>query len=154
PASSNIPALVAADFSGDGKTDLALLTPDYHEVTSYINLTKYPGYVHGIVFDDSNADHVASQFETRLSGWQVYLDPNDNDMRDPGELTVLTDATGHYLFPANFPARYNVRIQRPVGWQITAPVSPTGTGDGYWVTQVIGGSSSTYTDFGVIHPGF
>ena len=67
------------------------------------------GSIGGAIFNDLNADGQRQSNELGLSGWQVYLDANNNASPDPGESVATTDAAGNYSF-ANLPAGpYHVR---------------------------------------------
>lgn len=58
-----------------------------------------------------------------LAGWIVYLDQNQNDLRDPGERFTATDQDGNYSFGLVPPGTYFVREESRVGWEQTFPQS-------------------------------
>ena len=60
--------------------------------------------ISGYVWGDINASKsFDAGFESRLSGWQVFIDANKNARLDPGETTQTTDRRGNYRF-SNLPA--------------------------------------------------
>jgi hypothetical protein len=66
------------------------------------------------------------------AGWQVYLDANGNGRYDAGEVTALTDASGHYAFynldPNNTSISYTVGVVLQNNYYQTAPAPiPPGT---------------------------
>ncbi|MFM6878461.1 MAG: cadherin domain-containing protein [Microcystis panniformis] len=64
------------------------------------------------------------QFEPALNGWTVYLDQNNNNVRDPGETNTVTDNVGGYEFKDLVAGTYRVKVDTPVGWQFTFPTPP------------------------------
>ncbi|NCS20089.1 MAG: hypothetical protein GPJ15_08765 [Microcystis aeruginosa G11-06] len=64
------------------------------------------------------------QFEPALNGWTVYLDQNNNNVRDPGETNTVTDNLGGYEFKDLVAGTYRVKVDTPVGWQFTFPTPP------------------------------
>lgn len=91
----------------------------------------------GAVFADLNSDGLRSASEPGLAGVTVYLDANDNQLPDVGEVRVVTQAdnpdtaaneAGIYQFDDLPDATYSVRIvtpSAPSNAVITVP-SPTG----------------------------
>ncbi|MCZ8359270.1 MAG: cadherin domain-containing protein [Microcystis sp. LE19-388.1G] len=64
------------------------------------------------------------QFEPALNGWTVYLDQNNNNVRDPGETNTVTDNLGGYEFKDLVAGTYRVKVDTPAGWQFTFPTPP------------------------------
>lgn len=82
------------------------------------------GSISGLKFHDLDGDglrDVASNYEPGLIGWTIYLDDNDNGIRDDQEPVTTTDATGQYQFYGLPPGQYVVREEQRTGWQQTAP---------------------------------
>ncbi len=79
----------------------------------------------GFVYADTNGDGVLNAYDVALPGVNVFGDVNRNGLRDSGEVTATTDATGHYLLtvPATQTAIINVGVLTPTGWTKTAPAS-------------------------------
>ena len=59
--------------------------------------------ISGVVWDDLDGDGVRQAAEPELPDRTVYLDANDNDRLDDGEVTTTTDAAGGYSL-ADLPA--------------------------------------------------
>jgi RHS repeat-associated protein len=88
-------------------------------------------------------DIVAVPPETGLAGQTVYLDANGNGVRDPGELSTVTNAGGSYAFTGLVPGTYPVRLENAPGFLQTAPQAQA-------YTLTIAGGQETYDgiDFG------
>ncbi len=82
------------------------------------------GEINGTVWDDANADRVRDIGESRLEGWQVYLDQNQNGQLDSTELSTQTDADGRYTFSDLDAGQYVVAEILPEGWKQTSPAAP------------------------------
>src|SRR5262249_51123953 len=80
--------------------------------------------------------------EPGLPGWTVYLDQNQNGLRDPGEPVTTSDADGHYPFPTRAPGSYRVAEALPSGWVQTAPTALVFT------PSLTAGQVQTGLDFG------
>ena len=87
-----------------------------------------PGAIHGHKFFDENRDGVEDPGETRLNGWGIYLDLNNNGVHDDGEPFSVTqsmdldedgsignDEIGLYWFEDLQPGTYYVREQVQAG---------------------------------------
>ncbi len=71
--------------------------------------------------------------EPGLPGWTVYIDANDNGVKDPTELSTLSrsddvstseNETGKYRFAQLPPGTYIIRQEAQSGWRRTFPVPP------------------------------
>lgn len=62
-----------------------------------------------------------------LPNWTIYLDANNNNRRDIGEPSTLTDAIGNYAFTGLAAATYTVREVPQTGWHQTYPTSASGS---------------------------
>ncbi|HUE70455.1 MAG TPA: putative Ig domain-containing protein [Pirellulaceae bacterium] len=80
--------------------------------------------------------------ETGLQNWTIYIDQNQNGVRDPGERFTITDANGDYSFTNLAPGTYYVVEEQHQGWEQTAPASRT------WEVTVGSGQVVTGIDFG------
>ncbi|MCW8132581.1 MAG: DUF5060 domain-containing protein, partial [Planctomycetota bacterium] len=54
--------------------------------------------ISGFVFDDLNRNGVKDSGEIGLANVRIYIDANESNTWDPGEASVMTDATGKYVF--------------------------------------------------------
>jgi hypothetical protein len=102
---------------GGGGFDVGIDNIQFGQVA--LQTTKVSGYV----FNDANANGTRGTTESKLSGWRVYIDKNNNGMYDSGETSVLTDASGNYSFTFNTPGTYIVSVQLKRGYYQTAPHS-------------------------------
>src|SRR5205807_2545963 len=102
------------------------------------------GSIAGNVWNDSNSNGSKDGVEAGIVGWSVYLDTNNNNIKDPSETSTTTDASGNYSFTGLTDGTYHVKQQLTNGYRKTKP----GAGiPGYDVT-VAGGSASLGKDFG------
>ena len=74
----------------------------------------------------------------------MYIDTNNNNILDSGELSVLADASGNYKFNGLAAATYKVREVLQPGFVQTTPAN----GFGLNVT-VVSGQGATGKNFGV-----
>lgn len=88
--------------------------------------------IHGVVFDDTDADHVYDASEATRGGVTVYIDSDRDDVYDDDEPTTVTGTDGSYSFTGLTPGAYIVREHSDHGPR-TYPVTgggvlwPTGT---------------------------
>ena len=76
----------------------------------------------GHLFTDRDADGAAQAFgENDQPERTVYLDADDDGVKDDGEREVVTDDGGDYLFSGVEPGTYRVRQVLPAGWTCSAP---------------------------------
>jgi hypothetical protein len=94
----------------------------------------------GQVIWDLNADGIIAPDEPGLESRRVFIDQNNNNQYDDGEVFSLTDADGFYRL-LDVPTGYHrVALEPQDGWQSTFP-----TGTGRWTvpvlleTQTVGG---------------
>lgn len=100
------------------------------------------GVVHGMKFNDLDADGVHDVGEPGLQGFRIFSDANGNGVFDTGEVSDLTDASGNYLL--RLPAgTHTIREVAAAGFSQTLPHDP----DFYSVTVGIG-DDLTGRDFG------
>jgi len=60
--------------------------------------TKGLGSISGTVFQDNDGDGQLTTGEMGQQGWVVFLDTNNNNTLDDGEVVATTDGQGHYTF--------------------------------------------------------
>jgi RHS repeat-associated protein len=96
----------------------------------------------GQVFNDLNGNG-ADDSEPGLPYWTIFLDANKNGRLDPGEESVITDASGHYAFNDLPPGTYTVAAVPQSGYTQTTPSS-------YTVTITADGQAVTGKDFGEV----
>lgn len=65
--------------------------------------------IHGVIFDDTNANHVHDAQEHVRSGVSVYIDVNRDNLYEADEPRTVTGADGSYAFLGLTPGAYIVR---------------------------------------------
>ena len=81
-----------------------------------------PVQIHGVKFNDLDADGVKDAGEPGLSGWTIYLDLNGNRKRDSGEPSTTTAGDGSYSFTNLAAGSYSVGEVEQSNWQQSFPV--------------------------------
>jgi len=79
--------------------------------------------IKGWVFNDTNGDSRHDTNEARASGWQVYIDANNNGRLDSNESSVRTNAQGNFTFGQLAAGTYRVRVSLQTGFQRTFPTN-------------------------------
>lgn len=82
-----------------------------------------PGTITGKLFNDANNNKLKDSTEGVFSGWTVYLDQNRNGVKDTGERSTTSDASGNYTFANLTPGTYYVEEVVPSGYAQTTPGS-------------------------------
>jgi len=119
------------------------------EVEDYrIEITGSPTqqHIHGYKWHDLNGNglwDIVQPVEPALAGWTFWLDTNHNGTHDSTDMTVQSDAIGHFIFPAVPDGTYTLGEVNQHGWQQTLP----GASGTYQVT-VAGGQGSFPMMFG------
>jgi Ca2+-binding RTX toxin-like protein len=87
------------------------------------------GKIVGMQFNDADGDGVQDIGESGIAGRTVFLDGNGNGQLNVGESSVVTDASGVYIFNSLLPGSYQVLPVIPAGRAQTFPnsVSPLGS---------------------------
>ncbi len=85
------------------------------------------GSISGVKFSDNNQNGIQElPDETGLGGFTIYLDQNNNNIFDTGELSSITNADGSYTIENIPPETYTVReVQQPGFTQTTIDQSVT-----------------------------
>ena len=81
----------------------------------------FDGAITGLVFDDLNGNGVRENGEPGRAGATIYIDANQNGIKDKNELTRTTDATGTYSFASLPTGIYRVRLSLAAGRRLSAP---------------------------------
>lgn len=105
------------------------------------------GRIAGVVWDDADGDGQSNRGDRPLRGVRVYLDVNDNGVRDPGERSTTTNASGAYHFDDLEAGNYNVRQEVPFGFRNTVggegvAASPVVVSSGPGM-NIVGGADAT-----------
>ena len=117
-----------------GATSVSFTTSAQNPYAAYnqFGFQGTKGEISGFLWDDIDKSGTWNwyfngnnyQFEPALNGWTVYLDQNNNNVRDPGETNTVTDNLGGYEFKDLVAGTYRVKVDTPVGWQFTFPTPP------------------------------
>lgn len=84
-----------------------------------IGAVEFLGYtISGKTFDDLNNNGKFDPNENGIENWTVYVDDNNNNTLDPGELFTTTDTQGNYSFFVE-PGIYNIQALQQVSWKQT-----------------------------------
>ncbi|KTB48963.1 hypothetical protein DEALK_18100 [Dehalogenimonas alkenigignens] len=96
----------------------------------------------GMKFEDMNADGDKDAEDTGLAGWVIYVDYNDNGVKDANEPFATTAADGTYTITGINPGTWKVKEVAQAGWTQSYPVS------GYHEETFTSGAALTGNDFG------
>ena len=101
-----------------------------------------PSTISGTLFEDLDGDGAAQEpGEAALAGREVYLDADNDLVKDAGEASATSDGSGAYAIAGVNPGTYTLRQVLPGGWTCTLP-SPCS----YSVT--VSSGNATGRDFG------
>jgi hypothetical protein len=100
------------------------------------------GGVGGFKWHDLDEDGVVDSGESRLGGWEIYIDSNGNGRLDTNEISTTTASDGRYAFPNLAPGPYRIREVLQPNWVQTFPSS------GFHDITVVGGRNQRGIDFG------
>ena len=75
----------------------------------------------GVVWNDADSDGVKGGSETALISWMVYLDANNNGVRDSTEASTSTGSDGSYVLPVPAAGDYTVRVMPMTNCVPTSP---------------------------------
>ncbi len=68
---------------------------------------------------DGNGVWANTAVEPAIAGWTLYIDANNNGVKDDGEACASTDANGDFQFSNLGPGTYRVREVLPANWSAT-----------------------------------
>ncbi|HND55763.1 MAG TPA: SdrD B-like domain-containing protein, partial [Pirellulaceae bacterium] len=128
-------------YPAAGNYNIAFVSRDTLTGRDFGNWTT--ASVSGTKFEDKDADGAAQEVgEGGLSGWQIYVDYDNDNSFDVGEPTATTNGTGAYTITGVTPGTYNVREVGQGGWTNSYPAGGN--------NNVTFESNGTYTgkDFG------
>ena len=101
----------------------------------------------GVVWHDADADGVHDEDEEAIPAMVVFLDENEDGVRDSTEVTAITDDDGKYTFEGLDGDRsYTVTQQLTIGWTNTAPGRPADPSEPA-VAAIIGGEEAQPGEF-------
>jgi hypothetical protein len=76
------------------------------------------GVIHGTVFFDTNGNGLLGAGEGGIADRIVYIDANNDGMRDSSEPTATTNVKGEYHFRVD-PGEYTIRLETPESFSLT-----------------------------------
>lgn len=75
----------------------------------------------GIVYNDLDASGRLKHGDAGLSGWQVFVDVNNDGRLDPTDPVAVTDAAGNWTVGGLAAGTYTIREVPQAGWRQTSP---------------------------------
>lgn len=109
----------------NGTLTLTLKGDSVNTLTGTLDPAPTTGTISGKIFNDFNSNSVRDETDQGLSGWTVYLDANNNNVKDGGEISVTTNASGDFTFADVLPGTHVVRQVVQNGWRRSLPAPPT-----------------------------
>lgn len=107
-----------------------------------------PATLRGTVYRDLNSNAARDAGEAGISGFQIYLDTNNDGSFTSGEPTTTTNSNGDYVFTNITPlTTYRVREVVPLGFTQTFPTQANGS---QHIVTPTPGEEITLLDFGSI----
>ncbi len=82
------------------------------------------GVIIGTKYNDVDGDGVWNSGEPVLSGWNIWLDANQNGVEDAGDQYQVTDSFGQFMFTGLTAGSYLVGEKMQPGWIQTFPAAP------------------------------
>jgi uncharacterized protein (DUF2141 family) len=139
PGSYVVRDIVAAGWRGTSAASYVVNLAGTNAVGRNFGATQ-KAKLSGKVFLDANGNTIQDKTEAGLAKWTVYIDANNNGKFDAGELSVITDSAGNWVFNALKAGKYVVRVVQQAGYTRTAP-----TAGSYTITlsaaQVVSGKT-------------
>lgn len=140
---TNVPGYASQGWEGDCAVNGTVTVGNgQHKICSITNV-DLPSSLGGKKYIANTDLTWVSAGEQPVANWTVYLDQNQNNQLDPGEVSTITDANGNYNFTGlSVSVDYYVKEIIPTlsGWeQISGVANPV-------IISTVGGSS-TNNDF-------
>jgi subtilase family serine protease len=86
------------------------------------NRPPQPASLSGILYEDVNGDRIHEASEPILYNWGIFLDMNNNGIRDDGDIRVFSDSAGHFTFTGlTAGVTYRLRQNPLPGYVLTTP---------------------------------
>ncbi len=125
-------AYIVQEVTRTGWIQTYPIDPAYHAITltsgAYVGGVNFGNFktisVSGVKYEDMNANGLFDGSDQPLSGEYIFLDANNNGVRDSGEVSATTDAAGYYAFTNLGTGVYTVTQEVTAGWTaVTVTVS-------------------------------
>jgi cyclophilin family peptidyl-prolyl cis-trans isomerase len=81
------------------------------------------GEIHGVVYLDIDRDGVQDNGESGQAGWTVFVDDNNNNVLDTGEISAATNSSGEYALTDVGNGANIVRLAPRTGFGFSNPSS-------------------------------
>lgn len=130
PGTYHLTAATPSGWSVGSNTCAAITVVSGEEATCAVSyakntVTSKKGHILGLLFNDKDGDgkldHKGEVTLLGSIGWKVYLDTNNNGLRDSSEPTTTTTLFGLYFFKDLSPGTYKVRVEPKAGKVLTKP---------------------------------
>ena len=103
--------------------------------------------ISGTIWHDANADGVRDEEEETIPAFIVFLDENDDGIRDSAEVFTVTNDDGGYIFEGlDHRLSYTVTQELTLGWTNTAPGLPESPSEPE-IQAIIGGEEAEAGEF-------
>lgn len=122
----------AADLDRDGSVDVVSAVATANRVVWFRNTSS--SSISGRVFNDLDRDGRADAGEPGLGGRTLYVDLDNDKVKDANEASAVSDASGRYTIGGLKAGYYNVRQVLPAAWYQSSPRNDYG----YKVTLATG----------------
>jgi protocatechuate 3,4-dioxygenase beta subunit len=104
-----------------GRTAQVTLSDEQPSADLDAGAVNQRGSITGVVFNDPNVNGAQDEGEEDQDNWELYIDANNNSIRDAGERTATTGDTGTYAFTNVLPGALILRLTAKSGWRQTVP---------------------------------
>jgi len=116
------------------------------------------GSIQGTIFADTIRNGTLDSEDVPLSGWVVYLDQNNNGVRDTQDLVAISTTDGYYFENVPSYREYTLRVESREGWSLSgkdntssdsiaiflqAGGNASGLDFGYTLDSIVGQSQSS-----------
>ncbi|TKV83632.1 carboxypeptidase-like regulatory domain-containing protein, partial [Bradyrhizobium elkanii] len=138
-ANATSKVLLYSAFGYQGTVDgISYVQDSTFEEWSVAKINAGTATISGSKLVDADGSLQTTGDQTHLAGWTIYIDGNDNNQLDVGEVSTTTDANGNFSFTGLAAGTYTIREVLLSGWSQLSPLSP----DEFTVTVAAGGTQS------------
>jgi cyclophilin family peptidyl-prolyl cis-trans isomerase len=122
---SVVAAIAALPRAGTGTTfpDQPVLDTTTRNPVILQSILPILGEIHGVVYLDIDRDGIQDNGESGQSDWTVYVDDNNNNVLDSGEISSVTNSSGEYSLMDVGNGANIVRLVQRTGFGFVNPAS-------------------------------